>query len=186
MRAIHAFLLLALFVFANIASAEVVHSDPSSFLVKQRIIVATDSVTSYNALIHPERWWNPTHTWSGDAKNLSLQANTGGCWCERWPGGEVEHGRVIHLKKDAQLRLQGALGPLQDMAVNAVLDFSLVQGKDGTQIDLMYRVTGADSSQLDVLSAVIDKVLDEQMARLKLHLQPLAPNADPTAPPAQP
>jgi len=174
-------LLLLSALMAAPASAEVIHSDPSSFVIKHRLIVPVDAETSFDALLHPERWWSPEHTWSGDAKNLSLEPRVRGCWCERWPDAEVEHGRVIFIKKNAQLRLQGALGPLQDMAVNAVLDYTLTQGKDGTQIDMMYRVTGADSSQLDVVSSAVDNVMVQQMDRLKAHLILLGPAPPPTA-----
>lgn len=163
------------------ASAEVIHSDPSSFIVKHRLVAAVGAEVAFDALLHVERWWSPGHTWSGDARNLSLEPRVRGCWCERWPDAEIEHGRVIFIKKNSNLRIAGALGPLQEMAVNAVLDYTLTPGKDGTQIDMMYRVTGADSSQLDVVSSVVDKVMVEQMDRLQAHLDRMAPQAAPDA-----
>ncbi len=170
-------LLLLLSLFAAPASAEVVQSEPANILIRQRLIVATDAATSFDGLLHIERWWSGEHTYSGDASKLSLAAQAGGCWCERWPGGEIEHGRVIYLKPDSQLRILGALGPLQELAVTGVLDFTLLQGKDGTQIDLSYRVNGSPASALDGVAAVVDQVLAEQLGRLKAHLDPLAPNA---------
>ena len=149
------------------AMAEVSQSDASGFTIARRIIVSADQQASFAALLHPERWWKQDHTWSGSAANLSLDAHAGGCFCERWSGGEVEHGRVLFIKRDSLLRLQAALGPLQAMAVTGVLEFQLTPGKDGTQIDLGYRVSGADSSKLDAIAPMADKMLEEQMASLK-------------------
>jgi uncharacterized protein YndB with AHSA1/START domain len=169
---------------ATPASAELIHADPSSFLVKHRLVAPVGAEVAFDALLHVERWWGGDHTWSGDAKNISIEPRVRGCWCERWPDAEIEHGRILYIKKNSNLRLTGSLGPLQDMAVNAVLDYTLTPGKDGTQIDMMYRVTGADSSQLDGVAAIVDKVMVEQMLRLKSHLDQLAP--PPPAPEAAP
>lgn len=169
--------LLTLPLLAITAQAAVTHADAASLQIEHRIIVHTDAPTSFEGLRHIERWWSGEHTYSGDASRLKLDARAGGCWCEVWAEGEIEHGRVLYLKRDAQLRIDGALGPLQGLAVNAVLDFSLTQGKDGTQIDLVYRVNGSAASKLDTLAPVIDKVLGEQLQRLQAHLEPQAPNA---------
>ena len=49
-----------------------------------------------------------------DAKNLSIDARPGGCFCEKLPnGGGVEHARVVYVAPREVLRLSGALGPLQ-------------------------------------------------------------------------
>ena len=170
-------LLLASLFFAGTASAEVAQADATSFLVTHRIVVAANGAESFKAITHPERWWNPEHTWSGNANNLRLDPRAGGCWCERWSGGQVEHGRVLFIKTDSLLRVSAALGPLQAMAVNAVLDFQLTPGKDGTQIELSYRVSGPASAKLDEIAPGVDKVLGEQVARLKSLLEPKAPAA---------
>lgn len=152
---------------ATPVAADVSRSDASSFELAQRIVVKADQKASFQALLQPQRWWSKAHTGSGNSRNLSLDAHAGGCWCERWSGGEVEHARVLSIKRDSLLRLRGAFGPMQAMAVNGVLEFQLIPGKDGTQIDLAYRVTGADSSRLDAIAAVTDKMFAEQMTALK-------------------
>lgn len=168
-------LLIASFLFANTTSAEVAQADAASFLVTHRIVVPTDSAESFKALTHPELWWSSEHTWSGSASNLRLDPHAGGCWCEQWSDGQVEHGRVLFIKTNELLRVNAALGPLQAMAVNAVLDFQLTPGKDGTQIDVSYRVSGPASAKLDGIAPGVDKVLGEQTTRLKALLDSKGP-----------
>jgi uncharacterized protein YndB with AHSA1/START domain len=149
------------------AAAEVKSSAADGFLIEQRIVVKADAERSWQALLQPSRWWSKAHTWSGSAENLSLDAKAGGCFCERWTGGEVEHARVLFLRKGQLLRMQGAFGPMQPMAVQAVLEFKLTPGKDGTQVDLSYRANGGSASMLDKIAAPVDGMLAEQMAGLK-------------------
>lgn len=159
--------LLVALGYAGNVPAEVTESSASSFTLAQRIIVIADQPASFQALLHPERWWSKAHTWSGSASNLSLDPRGSGCFCERWSGGEVEHARVLFIRNESLVRLQGAFGPMQPMAVTGVLEFELTPGKDGTQVDLRYRVTGADSSRLDAMAPLVDKMFTEQMAALK-------------------
>ena len=158
---------LVLAAFAPPAGAEVKSSAADGFLLEQRIVVKADAEQSWQALLQPARWWSKAHTWSGSADSLSLEAKAGGCFCERWPEGEVEHARVLFLRKGQLLRMQGAFGPMQPMAVQAVLEIKLTPGKDGTQIDLSYRATGGSGSMLDKIAAPADGMLAEQMAGLK-------------------
>src|SRR5437868_499959 len=71
----------------------------SGFLVRHDLEISASPPKVYEALIGQiGLWWNPQHTYSGDSKNLSIDARPGGCFCERLPhGGGVEHLRVIYL-----------------------------------------------------------------------------------------
>ena len=158
---------LALLALAPTAHAEVKSSKADGFLLEQRIVVKADAQQSWGALLQPSRWWNQGHTWSGSSSNLTLEAKAGGCFCERWPEGEVEHARVVFLRKGQVLRMEGAFGPMQPMAVEAIVEFKLTPGKDGTQIDMSYRATGGSASALDQIAAPADGMLAEQMAGLK-------------------
>jgi uncharacterized protein YndB with AHSA1/START domain len=153
--------------FALPASAAVESSAADGFLVHHTIDVPVDAKRAFAEVIHPERWWNDKHTWSGSAANLSLEANAGGCWCERWATGEAEHGVVIRVVQDENLRLRAAFGPLQAMAVNGVFDITMHGTDTGTRIDVTYRVTGAASASLDKLAAPVDGVIGEQAQRLQ-------------------
>jgi uncharacterized protein YndB with AHSA1/START domain len=119
---------------------------------------------SYRALGQIGRWWSDQHTWSGHAKNLSLALRAGGCLCERWPDGEVEHGRVVHAAPGKLLRLVAPLGPLQALAVNAVLSFEFAAASGGTQLNVTYRVSG-DASVTGPLAGAVDGVITEQVER---------------------
>lgn len=167
MRAIVPGVFLALIAAAGPATAAVRSAEPSSFVVAQSFETQADASSAYAALIEPKRWWSSQHSWSGDANNLSLEARAGGCWCERWKDGEAEHARVIFVAKDTHLRVSGAFGPMQAMALNGVLDVQLVPTTTGTRIDMTYTVNGSPSSNLDKLAPAVDGVLAEQFGRLR-------------------
>jgi len=138
----------------------------SGFLVTVRLETVASPQRIHELLVHPERWWNGAHTWSGAASNLSLVPDAGGCFCERWDGHAVEHGRVVFIARGETLRLAAALGPLQGLAVNGVLTFATA-AKDGrTTLETTYRVSGSPSAGLDRLAAAVDGVIEEQARRL--------------------
>lgn len=120
----------------------------------------------FELLVKPQRWWDGSHTYSGAATNLRLDARAGGCFCEKLGRGSIEHGRVIHVDPGKLLRLDAALGPLQEMAVTGVLTFKLEPDAGGTRITMTYRVAGALSMPGDKLAPVIDQVLTGQLTRL--------------------
>lgn len=111
-----------------------------------------------------------TASGSGSAANLSLKAEAGSCFCERWNDGTVEHGRVVMAIREQILRLQTALGPLQARAVTGVLTFQLKPeenvGGPATVLTLTYVVNGASTSALDKSAPGVNDVLGEQFARL--------------------
>jgi uncharacterized protein YndB with AHSA1/START domain len=153
------------------AFAAVESSSPDGFLVRHEVTVAIDKPRAFAELLHPERWWNDAHTWSGSAANLSLDVRAGGCWCEKWDGGEAEHGVVIRVLRDDSLRVRAAFGPLQEMALNGVFDVVLHDTADGVRIVATFRVTGPASAQLDKLAAPVDGVIGEQVQRLRARLE---------------
>ena len=165
-----AWVVLVLVTVAWSARAEIKAGSGDGFVVafSQRINVAPAAV--FAALPAVDRWWSSDHTWSGNAANLSLKAEAGGCFCERWKDGNVEHGRVITVLRDQMLRLQSALGPLQGGAVNGVLTFQLVPDAKAaaaaTVLTLTYVVNGASASALDKLAPAVNEVLGEQFGRL--------------------
>ena len=55
------------------------------------------------------------------------------------------------------------LGPLQDMAVSGVLTYQLKKEQNGTQVEMIYRVSGNASHKLLSLAGIVDKVLGEQL-----------------------
>lgn len=90
--------------------AEIKAASSDGFVVvySQRINAAPATV--FAALPAIDRWWSGDHTRSGNAANLSLKAEAGSCFCERWKDGNVEHGRVIMVLRDQMLRLRSPWG----------------------------------------------------------------------------
>lgn len=153
-------------------SAEVVDSAPNGFTVRETVHVAAGPDKVYAALIAPQRWWSPHHTFSDDASNLTFDAKAGGCWCETLPnGGSVQHMTVVYVVPGKALRLRGAMGPMQSMAVENVMDWSLKPAGDGTDIVLVGTVGGYVSGGLDKLGPVVDHVFGEQISRLKTYIE---------------
>ena len=144
------------------AVAEVKSASADGFLIEHRFTIAAPAAKVWESLLHPERWWPADHTWSGKRENLSLAADIGGCFCERWDGNSVEHGRVILVMPGKMLRLDAALGPLQEMAVSGVITVSLEE-KDGTTTAVVtHRVSGDPSHKLDALAPIVDQVNGQQ------------------------
>lgn len=130
--------------------------------------LAMGPAAAWRRLTTISAWWSKDHTYSGDARNLRLDPRPGGCWCERWNKGAVEHARVLYVEPGKTLRIEGGFGPLQAMAVRGVMTFSLapLDGGARTRVTVTYTVNGVPESGLDRLAPAIDQVLGEQIARL--------------------
>jgi hypothetical protein len=155
------------------APAEVVSSGASGFEVRETVHVAAASDKSFAAILQPARWWNSAHTFSGSAANLTLDARAGGCWCESLPdGGSVEHMRVLYISPGKVLRLRGALGPFQALAVEGVMTWTVKTDAKGTDITVSYAIGGYSKDGFENLSTAADHVLGEQIERLRKLIDP--------------
>jgi uncharacterized protein YndB with AHSA1/START domain len=140
----------------------------SGFVIEATAMAEASPAAVYRQLIRVQDWWDPKHTWSGSARNLKLDPKAGGCFCEKLAdGGSVQHARVIFAQPGKLLRLDGALGPLQDMAVTGVLSFSLAPDGPGTRIRMTYRVAGSLSMDSAKLAPLVDQVMGIQLGRLR-------------------
>jgi uncharacterized protein YndB with AHSA1/START domain len=152
---------------APAAQADVSQSAPDHFALGFSATVAASPARTWAALAEVQHWWSSAHTWSGDAHNLSLKAEAGACFCERWKSGSSEHGRVVMALQEELLRLDAALGPLQEQALTGILSCHFSPGaSDTTQLDVDYRVNGSAASGLDQFAAPVDQVLGMQIDRL--------------------
>jgi uncharacterized protein YndB with AHSA1/START domain len=150
------------------ASAAVVADNPAGFAIEHETIIAATPARVYAALGRPAAWWSNSHSWSGNASNLSLDLRPGGCFCEQLPGGGgVEHARVVMAWPGKLLRLSGALGPLQSEALAATLTWELKPAAGGTAVKLTYVVAGFARTTRAALPGAVDGVLGEQLAGLK-------------------
>ena len=162
-----ALLALALTFSAAPLQAEVTAIDAGGFVTQDSALLAAPPEQVWAALIEPSRWWNPQHSWSGEAANLTLAPQAGGCFCEALPvGGSVEHARVVYAGPGKLLRLSGALGPLQSEALTGTLTIELTQEREGTRVGWTYVVGGHARFPLAQVAPVVDRVQSEQLERL--------------------
>ena len=157
------------------AVGEVRQAAADGALIEHRYQIAATPAEAWTALIHPELWWPEDHTWSGTRANLTLVAAAGGCYCENWAGGSAEHARVIMAIDGELLRLRGAFGPLQEMAVAAVLTATLAARDGGTEAVVTYRVSGDASHKLDQFVPVVNEVIGLQFGAFAAHASKPAP-----------
>ena len=151
------------------ASAKVVQADNSGFAVLETGDVRASPDAIWAALVHPERWWNKVHSWTGDARNFSMTLKQGGCFCEALPkSGFVEHARIVFSRPGKMLRLSGAFGPLQGEALSGTLTIKIVPaGTDGANtVTFEYVVGGYSRIGLTELAPAVDGVIAEQHRRL--------------------
>ncbi|HLY05740.1 MAG TPA: SRPBCC domain-containing protein [Rhizomicrobium sp.] len=167
-NSIFAFLAAAVAVVSPIpVSAAVEDEAANGFTVSETADIAAAPARVYEALLAPAHWWNSAHTYSHDAANLTFDARAGGCWCEELPGGgSVQHMVVVNAIPGKLLRLRGALGPLQGMAVDGAMTVGLRAAGNHTQLTLTYAVGGYAKPGFEELSKAVDSVLGEQTARL--------------------
>jgi hypothetical protein len=153
---------------ATAAFAEVASVAANGFEVRETVHVAASADKAYAALLQPAHWWASDHTFSGNAANLVLDPHAGGCWCENLPGGgSVEHMRVVYLAPGKVLRLRGALGPFQGLAVDGAMTWNVKSVDNGTDITVTYVLGGYVKDGFDALSKAADRVLAEQLEHLR-------------------
>ena len=147
--------------------------------VCEEVQIAAPPERVYAALGQIGQWWSSQHTYSGDAKNLSLELKVGGCFCERLPdGGAVGHMVVDMVEPDRLVRLAGALGPLARTGSSGHLVIELSATSAGSDAVLAYDFGGYAKGGVQQWAAPVDQVLGEQMARLKRYVETGRPDAE--------
>jgi uncharacterized protein YndB with AHSA1/START domain len=158
------------------ASAEVKSAAQNGFEVASAVTIASPPDRVYAALGEIGRWWSPSHTFSRDAANLSLELHAGGCFCERLKdGGSVQHLQVVYAAPGEGLRLRGALGPLQVEGVDGTLSWTLKPAEGGTSLTQSYVVGGYIRSGMEQWAPRVDRVLEEQLQHLKSFVEEKSP-----------
>jgi hypothetical protein len=149
------------------AHAEVKASAPDGMVIQITGETTLSREAAWSRLIRIGSWWSDAHTYSGNAASMTIDAVAGGCWCEIWSGGEVEHGRVVYIQPGEAVRFSSALGPLQDLGVTGALTFTLSNGSAPGKIAVTFdmKVTGSSLSGLDQMAGPVDMVLGEQFKR---------------------
>jgi uncharacterized protein YndB with AHSA1/START domain len=162
----------ALLIAVPPARAEVLDSQASGFTVRQTVEIAAPPAKVWEALGHVSAWWDPNHTFSQDAKNVSIDMKVGGCWCESFPGGGgARHMVIVFVQPEQTLRAIGAIGPLQAFGATGSMTWTLKAQGARTLVSLTYDVGGHAPEGLDKLSAPVDRVLGEQARRLQSYVE---------------
>lgn len=158
---------LAFMAFPMAAQADLGAVSGGGFTTSHTINTSADPQAVYAAMQEISQWWHPDHSWSGDANNLYLDARPGGCYCERLPdGGGVEHLRIIYLAPGKEIRFNGALGPLQGMAINGRMIWKIEPAENGSTVSFTYHVIGFVDGGFEGLATAVDGVIGEQLQRL--------------------
>ena len=157
----------ALALLAQPVLAEVEVQDANGFVIQHELPLKSAPERVWEVLAQPQFWWDPAHSWSGDADNFSLVLEPGGCFCETLPaGGFAEHLRVVFVQPQQEIRLSGGLGPLQGLGFDGVMTWQLADTETGSLLRWTYRVDGRVSEQLQSLPSAVDGVLRAQLLRL--------------------
>ena len=183
---------------APAAHAEVLTRTETGFVVRIASEVTAPPAEAWKTILAPAQWWQSQHTFSGEAANLSLDPQVGGCFCEvlprpegapatQKPGG-VQHMRVIYIEPPRAMRLVGALGPLQSEALAATMTITVKPTEKGSRILFEYVVGGFMRYKVDEIAPAVDRMLTAQLASLAGKLGPVAgpvakpaPESDATA-----
>ena len=164
---------LAVLMLAAASGKSAPQVTPTGFLVKLEANINAPAAKVYEALIGQiGSWWNPEHTYSHDAKNLSIDPRPGGCFCEKLPnGGGVEHMHVVYIAPNETVRLSGALGPLQPAGLAGSMTWKLTGGADNTRVEFSYSVGGFIQGGFEKIAPAVESVLNDQLNRLKLFVE---------------
>ena len=162
-----------LFILAPSASADVVDSAANGFTVKITQIIQAPPEEVYRRLVrNVGDWWNPEHTYSHNAHNLSIEEKAMGCFCEKLPNqGGVRHMEVLYVDPGKSLVMTGALGPLQSLAATASMTIQFSPTTSGTKLDVTYAVAGYLAAGMKTWAAPVDGMLTEQFTRLKAYIE---------------
>jgi hypothetical protein len=154
-------------------AAEVVEQRDNGFATRNIAATKASPQQIFAALGQPSFWWNGQHSYTGDAKNLTLSLAPGGCFCETGKDGmRIEHARVVLVIPNSTLRLHGALGPLQAEGVTGSLSWDVKPAPGGgSEIIQTYVVGGFfRGGGAGKLAPLVDGVMREQLTRLAAHL----------------
>lgn len=151
---------------AGPAGAEVVSSSPTHFELRLEAASSLSAEALWDRLVDPAAWWHPSHTYSGDAANLSLDVRPGGLWKEEWDGGSVLHGRVLFIQPGSTLRLEAPFGPLQSIGAYTIWTITITATDEGSLVVFDEVSTGPPTADMAGLAPAVERVKAEAIGRL--------------------
>ena len=155
--------------------AAVTESDDGGFVSAHQVEIAASPMRVFEALVaEVGEWWDPEHTYTGDAGNMTFNEFPA-LWERFSDEGFVRHMAIDMVRPPKTLRLSGGLGPLQPLAVTGSMTFDLVPIAEGTRISYRYVVNGR---RLQKWAGPVDRVMAGQLARLRRYVETGAPAVD--------
>lgn len=159
-RRLHRLAALALLVLPVLLPGEVVDSAPGGFTVRGVMTLLVPPSEAYQKFVqNVGDWWDSGHTFSGNAKNLSIDDQPGGCFCEKWAGGGVQHLRVVYVSPGKVLAMRGGMGPLLSLAVTGGMEIQFTAVENGTKLTYTYSVGGYIPKGAESWAAPVDGML---------------------------
>jgi hypothetical protein len=151
------------------AHAEVLNSNDAGFISQHVMTTATDKSTAFEAMTNKVGlWWNPDHSFSGDAANMQIDAQ---CFCERWGSNLVHHLNTEIWIENSKVVMAGGLGPLKELGLSGMMVWSLTTNEhEQTAVNWNYHVFGYSETDMQALASAVDAVLAEQLGRLADYL----------------
>ena len=143
--------------------ADVVEARDDGFVSTYEIEIAAPPTRVFRALMSEvASWWDPAHTYSGNAANVSFTATA--LHEKLGDTGFVRHMAIDMMRPPTTLRLSGGMGPLQPLAVAASMTFNLEPTPNGTRLRYRYVVNGTG---LHDWAEPVDRVMGGQLQRLR-------------------
>jgi hypothetical protein len=150
------------------SKAAVVSVAPNGFHIRHSAQLVVPQPSAYSAFGQIGSWWDKDHTYSGEAENMSLSLQPGGCFCERLPErGGIEHMRVTYIKPGERVVLTGSLGPLLYEATAGVMDVQFERIAGGTRVTMDYKAAGFVKGDATKFAPIVDEVLGAQLKRYR-------------------
>jgi hypothetical protein len=142
------------------AAAQIVERSEDHFVLRYELALEAAPGDFADAVDNLPLWWNPSHTYSGDSANLSLDLDPGTCFCEALDDGSVfEHGAVYEWDPETGVLLHAALGPLNGRTEQADWSF----GWAGSTLTMTYVVRGPG---VGAFADPVDRVMGEAFGRM--------------------
>ncbi|MCJ7421734.1 ATPase [Sphingomicrobium astaxanthinifaciens] len=149
------------------AHADVIAATTNSFHIRHEVPLVVPAARAFDLLARPGDWWSDAHSYSGAAANMRLELRPGGCFCEIWDAGAVEHLRVVAVTPGEQVVLAGGLGPLLYAPASGTMVWKVEPGGTGAILTIDYKVTGFAANDAAEWSSRVDAVLAEQVMRFR-------------------
>lgn len=158
----------ALLLAAMPASAEVIARTADSFTLRYSVVMETTPDDLLAGMTHVENWWDGAHSYSGDAKNISVDMTVGGCWCERLPNGtDFRHATVLAIEPD-HLTFNAPFGPLNGKATRADFTVTWPEPNRGWTVTWLMVIEGPG---LGAYADAVDGVMGAGFARFTRYLE---------------